>query len=487
MTNLSVSPAEAARELLSRRKARRDLLAFTRYVKPSYRVNWHHRLLCSYLDRLIAGELNRLMVFMPPQHGKSELVSRMLPAYALGRDPTARIIGCSHTAELAQSLNRDVQRVMDGEAYRRLFPETTLPGRFAKSDSRAAFKRTTDLFEVVEHRGYLRSAGVGGAITGMGFTLGVIDDPFKSREEADSPRYRQKVWDWYANDFYTRRSGDASILLTHTRWHRDDLAGRLLRQQAEREADQWEVLSLPAIRTHEEPTHPDDTRQPGQALWPDFMPADELEKARLQDAKAFAALYQQDPAEAGGAEWDESHFGPWIWCPPEQWPESFDLRVVCVDPSKGKSDKQGDYSAIIFVGVKNGLVYVDADLERRPPHKICTDTIRFCSRHKPDMLGFEANQFQELLVHEFERVTGQQFGLQWHVYKLFNRVNKVVRIRRLGVYLANRTIRFKADSPGCHLLVDQLRDFPLGDHDDGPDGLEMAIRLPMEAAGKVEA
>lgn len=453
-------------------------------MNPLYRANWHHELLCEHLDRFVRGEILRLMVFMPPQHGKSELVSRCLPAFILGRDPDARIIGCSHTAELAHAMNRDAQRIMENEPYQALFPGTVLPGTGHAARGRG-YKRTNDLFEIVNHRGYLRSAGVGGGITGMGFGWGIIDDPFKSREEADSPRYRQKIWDWYANDFYTRRGTDARILITHTRWHRDDLAGRLLRQMADRDSDKWEVLSLPAIRGPGEPTHEADPRRPGEALWPAFMPVEELEKAKAQDAKAFAAMYQQDPAEGGGAEWDDSHFGSWIWCAPEDWPTSFALRVIVVDPSKGKSDRQGDYSAIVFVGVgHNGLVYVDADLERRPPHRICTDTLRIASHYKPDYLGFEANQFQELLVHEFERLAGKQFALQYPVFMINNHINKIVRIRRLGTYIANRTLRFKSDSPGCLLLVDQLRDFPLADHDDGPDALEMAIRLPIEAGGE---
>jgi len=330
---------------------------------------------------------------------------------------------------------------------------------------------------VVDRAGCYRSAGVGGAITGYGFDLGIIDDPVKSREEADSPAVRERIWQWFTSDFYSRRSKDARILLVMTRWHRDDLAGRLLRQQANREADRWEVLSLPAIRTGGT-GHPADPRADGEALWPDFLPVDELEKTRKQDPRAFAALYQQDPTTAGGSEWPIDYFGDWIWCPPEKWPRAFDLRVIAVDPSKGGKDKSHDYSAIVFVGVHRGLVYVDADLDRRPPHRIVEDTLRMCDRYKPDMLGFETNQFQELLVHEFERVCRQRMSLRWPVYKL---VNKDVRIRRLGPYLVNREMRFKQDSPGCHLLVDQLIHFPHADHDDGPDALEMAVRRYLQA------
>jgi len=150
--------------------------------------------------------------------------------------------------------------------------------------------------------------------------------------------------------------------------------------------------------------------------------------------------------------------------------------VIAVDPSKGGKDKSHDYSAIVFMGVHEGLVHVDASLDRRPPHQIIRDTLAMCDRYKPDFLGFEANQFQELLVHEFERVCQQRFGTRWPVYKLVNKVNKEVRIRRLSPYLANREMRFKQDSPGCRLLVDQLIDFPHADHDDGPDALELGIR-----------
>jgi len=477
-----LSPREAALHLLARRRARGNLLDFTRLTKRGYRVNWHHRLLAEYLDRLVAGDVTRLVVSMPPRHGKTELCSRRLPAYLLGRDPDTQIIACSHTAELAIANNRDVQRILTSDVYRALFPATRLSDRFVRSSSRHHYRRTSDLFEVIDHAGYYRSAGVGGAITGHGFDVGIIDDPVKSREEADSPAVRERVWQWFTNDFYSRRSSDARILLVMTRWHRDDLAGRLLRQQANREADRWEVLALPAVRTGGT-GHPADPRAEGEALWPEFLPADELEKTRKQDPRAFAALYQQDPTTAGGSEWPIDYFGEWIWCPPQMWPRTFDLRIIAVDPSKGGKDRSHDYSAIVFMGVHNGLVYVDADLDRRPPHRIVEDTLRMCDRYKPDMLGFESNQFQELLVHEFERICQQRMTLRWPVYKLVNKVNKEVRIRRLGPYLVNRELRFKQDSPGCHLLVDQLIDFPHADHDDGPDALEMAVRLPMELSG----
>ncbi len=486
-------------------QAKRGLLGFTIRTKPDYRPNWHHEQLAMMLDRVAERLCRRLMVFMPPQHGKSELVSRRFPAFVLGLNPELRLIGCSHTNDLAVSMNRDVQRIISSDTYRRLFPGTTLggsprppavPGRMGEGPCYARCpgvrgslirgtiqaRRTLDLFEIPGHGGSLRSAGVGNSIAGNPADGAIVDDPFGKREDADSAAMRQRVWEWYTNDLYTRLSAEAWIVLTHTRWHRDNLAGRLLRKMADRSADQWEILCFPAVR-EEGPGDPLDKRLPGQVLWPEFKSAADLEIIRQQDAKTYAALYQQNPVEASMAEWAPEFFGDFLWVPPEKWPQKFDLRVVCVDASKGRSDKQGDYSAIVFLGVgRDKLLYVDAILDRIPLDRIVRKTVVFCDEKRPDFVGIEAEQFQELLVHEFRRQCGEQFAVRWPMYQMMTQgIAKIARIRRLSQYVINRELRFKADSPGCRLLVEQLMDFPLAEHDDGPDALEMCTRLPLEA------
>jgi len=467
---------------LQRRRARESLLAFTTYTNPDYRTNWHHRALAEMLDRVAARECRRLMIFMPPQHGKSELVSRRFPCFVLGRNPEMRLIGSSHTNDLAASMNRDVQRIMISDAYRGLFADATLSDRWVRAKSRMKARRTMDLFEIPGHRGGLRSAGVGNSIAGNPADGAIIDDPFGKREDADSAARRQRVWEWYTNDLYTRLSADAWIVLTHTRWHRDDLAGRLLRKMADRSADQWEILCLPAVR-QEGPASPYDLRLPGEVLWPQFKSAADLDIIRQQDAKTYAALYQQNPTDASMAEWTPEFFGDWIWVQPEKWPSAFDLRVVCVDASKGKNDRQGDYCAIVFMGIgRDRLLYVDAILDRIPLDQIVRKIVLFCDEKRPDFVGIEAEQFQELLIHEFRRQCGENYAQRWPVYQMMTRgIAKIARIRRLSQYVINRELRFKADSPGCRLLLDQLMDFPLADHDDGPDALEMCTRLPLEA------
>ena len=479
---------EQHHELLETKRelARRCLIDFTTFTKPDYCAHWHHRVLADKLDLVAAGKCRRLMVFMPPQHGKSELVSRRFPAFLLGNKPSLRLIAASHTHDLAVSMNRDVQRIITSDLYKSVF-NARLNERGVGGGSLIAARRTMDFFEILGCGGSLRSAGVGNSIAGNPADGAIIDDPFGKREDADSPVMRQRVWDWYANDLYTRLSAKAWIVLTHTRWHRDDLAGRLLRKKAERGADPWDVLCLPAVLEGSAVPDRCDQRRPGgkawpqKVLWPEFKSAADLEIIRRQDARAFAALYQQNPADASGAEWAPELFGDWMWVPADRWPRKFDLKVVCVDASKGHSDKQGDYSAIVFLGVKDRLLYIDAMLERIPLDQIVRKTIVFCDEKRPDMVGIEAEQFQELLVHEFRRQCGERLAVRWTLYEMMTGgMPKIARIRRLSQYVINRELRFKADSPGCRLLVDQLMDFPLADHDDGPDALEMCTRLPVE-------
>ena len=247
---------------------RKSLLAFTAYTKPDYHAHWHHQALAAKLDEVAAGHCRRLMVFLPPQHGKSELVSRRFPAFVLGQDPEMRLIGSSYSNNLAISMNRDVQRIMTSAAYERVFPQTTLNDKWVSGSAKMQARRTMDLFEIPGCRGGLRSAGVGCGIAGNPADGAIIDDPFGKREDADSAVMRQRVWDWYANDLYTRLSAEAWIVLTHTRWHRDDLAGRLLRKMADRAADPWEILCLPAILEEGAAANPCDQRRPGGAAWP---------------------------------------------------------------------------------------------------------------------------------------------------------------------------------------------------------------------------
>lgn len=482
---------ESAIELKRRRFARSNLFDFVEYTRPlPLRPGWHHRHLASVLDRVYEGSIRRLMVFMPPRHGKSEFVSRCFPAYCLGRNPDLGIMNTSYADKLATSFNRDVQRIIGANQYLRLFPGTRLNDRNIKTDARGEYKKTGDFFEVVGNRGYLMSAGVNAGIAGFGFDIGIVDDAVAGSEAADSPTIRDKIWDWYQGDFFTRRGKNARIIVVMTRWHRDDLAGRLLKHQWDgNDVEPWTVLCYRGIRRHPAvDPNPYDHRAEGEVLWPEFMSLEEMRGAKT-DPRKYAALYDQDPTADGGTEWPADCFDESIWV--REAPRG-DACVVAVDPSKGKESKKGDYTAIVCarLSASTGRIFVSAKMDRWNPTRIVEELFLMCDVERPDFVAIEVNQFQELFLsiiskyaeENRNRVLSAMLRGGQGIVPIENRINKTLRIRRLSEHIVGKDFRF-VRSHGTSLLVDQLRDFPFADHDDGPDALEMAMWVPQMLGG----
>ncbi len=215
-------------------------------------------------------------------------------------------------------------------------------------------------------------------------------------------------------------------------------------------------------------------------LWPEEEDLYTLMKMRVEEGRtAFEREKQSSPIDPERCEWPEDYFGEHIWF--QQWPEELQFKVMALDPSKGADTRHGDYSAYVVLGIdKQGLLYVEADLARRPTPQMVADGVSLLRDHRINIFGVEANQYQELLAGEFTAEFQRCGVCHASPRAIHNYVNKQVRIRRLGPYLSQRRIRFHKSSPGTTLLVDQLRDFPLGAHDDGPDALEMALRLAEE-------
>lgn len=308
--------------------ARSCLAAFVRYTMPGYRMGWVHEEICSELDTfladVVAGRSPRLMLTMPPRHGKSELASRRFPAYALGRYPDLSVISTSYAADLSSRMNRDVQRVIDSPEYRELFPGTALYGKNIRTVGNGSYLRNSDIFEVVGHAGCYRSAGVGGGITGMGGHIVIVDDPFKDRASADSPTIRQNVWDWYTSTLYTRLAPGGGVLIINTRWHMADLSGRLLEAAARGEGDHWRVVNFPAIATEDEPH-----RKAGEALHPERYPLEQLLAIKKAlGTRDWEALYQQRPTPDGGAIFKSEWLRFWL---PKDLPEQFDQLLISWD------------------------------------------------------------------------------------------------------------------------------------------------------------
>ena len=339
--------------------ARNSLFGFTLYTQPNYLPGWVHEEICNALDRFLQGVIEkkspRLIITMPPRHGKSELASRKFPAYALGRYPDLNIIATSYAADLASRMNRDVQRIIDQPLYYSLFPQTVLNRTNVKTVSHGAALRNSDIFEVVGHSGGYRSAGVGGGITGMGGDILIIDDPIKDRKEADSKTVRESVWDWYTSTLYTRAAPGGGILLIQTRWHMDDLAGRLLEAAKSGEGDQWEIVDFPAIATQDE-KH----RKKGEALHPARYDLEQLHKIkRALGSRDWSALYQQNPVPDGGSIFQRDWLRRYK---PFELPETWDKEIISWDMTF--KDTDGTDFVVGTVWGAKGANYYLLDLVR---------------------------------------------------------------------------------------------------------------------------
>lgn len=294
--------------------ARRKFIRFVQYIKKDYEVNWHHAYICGALDMFAKGLIKNLMIFVPPQHGKSELSSRQLPAYMLGLNPDNRIAVCSYSDTLSGRFNRDCQKIIDSTEYKRIFPATYLTSKTTKKTD-VTYQRNSDMFEVVGHKGYFMSAGIRTALTGNSVDIGIIDDPFKDRLEAESETMRENVWNWYTDVFKTRLHNGSQTLLLQTRWHEDDLAGRLLAQDEERVLQgfvrKWTVISLPAIR--EDMADANDPRTIGEALWESKHSKASILEQKETNLRTYYSLYQQRPRPLEGNIIKTDKFGIITW------------------------------------------------------------------------------------------------------------------------------------------------------------------------------
>ncbi len=227
----------------------------------------------------------------------------------------------------------------------------------------------------------------------------------------------------------------------------------------------------------------DEMNDGARVLWPEVEDLFALMRLRAEDGHAaFEREKQNSPTNPDLCEWPESYFDDGVWF--EEWPRELVVKTAALDPSKGADSRRGDYAALVLLGVdRQGMIYLDADLTRKPTPQIVADSVDRIATFRPDAFGVETNQFQDLLAGEFEAEFKRQGLLTARPWPIENRVNKEVRIRRWGPYLASRRVRFKSKSAGAKLLVDQFREFPIADHDDGPDAAEMALRLASQLLG----
>jgi predicted phage terminase large subunit-like protein len=414
----------------ARRQSKESLLSFTSYTNPQYETARHHRLIADKLEAVERGDIDRLMIFMPPRHGKSELASKRFPAWCLGRNPKRQIIAASYNSDLANDFGRNVRNIVDEPEFREVFDGVSLA-----TDSHAANRMNTN------HGGAYVAAGVGTAVTGRGAHIALIDDPFKDREEADSERRRELVWDWYRSTLFTRLMPGGAIVLIQTRWHEDDLAGRLL----EAEADQWDVLELPAIDTH------------GKALWPEWY--DEQALARIKATvgqREWSALYQQRPQPDDGTFFQRDWFKQWDVLPALRYYGTSDYAVT---------DGGGDYTVHRVWGIDaSGAIYRVDGWRGQATSDVWIDRkLDLIAKYKPLAWFGEGGVIQKAIEPMLNRRMRERkvfCRLEW----MPSVADKPTRARSFQAYAASGRVYFEKDAD-----LGEFLSFPAGKHDDDVD------------------
>jgi predicted phage terminase large subunit-like protein len=452
--------------------ASRSLQAFTEFTFPGYRASWSHVLICKALDAIVEGTITRLMLMLPPRGGKSEVASRRLPAYILGKEPDAGVIACSYSADLSSRFNRDVQRIMDTDDYRLVFPDTRLASENVRTSSFGRYLRNNDIFEIVNHVGFYRSAGVGGGITGMGGRYAIVDDPVKNAEEAASPVYRAKVLEWYKSTLLTRLEPAGRVVLIMTRWHEDDLAGALLREASEG-GEPWHVIRLPAISTGPDPVRPYDVRPAGEPLWPDQFPLEALQRIKTAiGSQQWEALYQQNPMTPGGR-----------MVKAREWIATVDAAPACpqrcrywdfaATAASGRNDP--DYTVGLLLGRSDDGTFCVLDLvrARTTPRGVENLIVQTALR----------DGFGTCIAFEEEPGSSGKFVADSIVRRLLMGYN--VHADKVSGSKTERARGWIAQAEAGNLklvratwnaeLLDELEGFPTGRHDDICDGISGAF------------
>lgn len=413
-----------------RELAFRHLIDFTEYTNPLYRAADHHHAICDKLEAVERGDIDRLMIFMPPRHGKSELASKRFPAWALGRNPLRQIIAASYNSDLASDFGRNVRNIVNEPEFGEVFPGVSLA-----PDSHAANRLNTNA------GGSYIAAGVGTAVTGRGADIALIDDPFKDREEADSERRRDLVWDWYRSTLFTRLMPGGSVVVICTRWHEDDLAGRLL----EHDGKQWDILSLPAID------------EAGQALWPKWYDLPTLERIKATiGPREWSALYQQRPQPDEGTFFQRAWFKEWDKLPGCSYYGTSDYAVT---------DGDGDYTVHRVWGIDaEGTLHRVAGWRGQTTSDIWIEQkLKLIKKYKPFAWFGEKGVIQkaiEPMLLKRMRDTKTYCRLEW----LPSIHDKPTRARAFQAMAASGKVRFEPGSDISEFLV-----FPAGKHDDDVD------------------
>lgn len=450
---IRIALAQAARREL----ARRSVLDFTKYTYANYEVNWHHKSYADKLDRFARGEIKNLMVFMPPQHGKSELSSRRLPAYKFGLNPDIKIglVGYNHT--IASKFNRDVQRIINSESYRELFPNVTL------SNGHGEYVQNAEEFEIVGHSGSFVSVGVGGALTSRTLDMLIMDDLYKNAADAWSETIRSNVLTWYETVARTRLHNNSQQLLVFTRWHEEDLAGYLLTTEPEK----WEVVIFPAIKIGE--PNEIDPRREGESLWESKHGLEELVRIKKNNSVVFDSLYQQNPTPKEGLLFPSSEMNRF---------KKEQIRDIIPDGIVSFCDiaDEGDDSLCAPIGylIGKNLYIIDVSFTQEPVEVTQPLVAAALDKYSVQKAIFESNNGGKQFAQEVIRLRRGRTNITWR---------RTTEHKHTKILMESGTVKeccfFLVDeeqSPEYRKYFYELTHYPKNGkvkHDDAADGTTM--------------
>jgi predicted phage terminase large subunit-like protein len=444
-----------ARKAVTKQKAANDFMAYVNYVWPSFIHGRHHEKMARAFERVARGEVKRLIINMPPRHTKSEFASYLLPSWFLGMYPGKKIIQTSHTAELAVGFGRKVRNLVDSDAYKDIFPDVAL-----QSDSKAAGRWATN------YGGDYFAIGVGGAVTGKGADLLIIDDPHSEQEAALSetnPEIYDKTYEWYTSGPRQRLQPGGAIVIVMTRWSKKDLTGQVLKAAAQRSGEEWEVIDFPAILPS------------GKPLWPQFWSLKELSalKEELPNGKWMAQYMQQPTSDVSAIikrEWWK------IW--PDDDPPFCEFLIQSWDTAFLKTERS-DYSACTTWGVfyqpdatginRANIILLNAFKSRMEFPELKQRAMQEYKEWNPDTLVVEAKAAGSPLIFELRAM-----GIPVQEFTPTKGNDKIARLNSVADIFASGMV-WVPNTSWAEELVEEVASFPSGEHDDMVDSMSQAL------------
>ena len=446
---------EERTDLEATSEAKENFMSFVNYVWPNFIHGRHHVKMARAFERVANGECKRLIINMPPRHTKSEFASYLLPAWFLGKYPQKKVIQTSHTAELAVGFGRKVRNLVDSEPYKAIFPAVGL-----QSDSKAAGRWATN------KGGDYFAIGVGGAVTGKGADILIIDDPHSEQEAALSetnPEIYDKTYEWYTSGPRQRLQPGGAIVIVMTRWSKRDLTGQVIKSAAQRDGEDWEVIEFPAIMPN------------GKPLWPEFWPLPQLEalKNELPNGK-WMAQYQQEPTSDVNAiikrEWWK------IW--EDEDPPSCEFLIQSWDTAFLKTQRS-DYSACTTWGVfyktddtgmqQANIILLNAFKRRMEFPELKQRALEEWKEWEPDALIVEAKASGQPLIFELRAM-----GIPVQDFIPSKGNDKIARLNAVADMFASGMV-WVPNTHWAEELVEEVASFPSGEHDDLVDSTTQAL------------